>query len=291
MVKYFFYSTLLFLMVSVYALGSENTSFVTDNYDNYYSAVFNGDGYRGAAIDTSWQIPPNRKLELKINPRYKHFQVHTPEDKFYGHWGGIELGFNNLASSKFGTSLSDDHEYLHLNAQKSVTVGLNLFPCNINLKKRGNNFGLVTGLGLTIHNFRLDSQNILMRDENKRTTYEVTTREVKKNKLTATYLTIPLLLEYQFPASQQKRAYISAGVYGGLKLGSHTKVVYNDHLDNNKVKSRANLNMNTLKYGATLRVGYGMIQLFATADFAPMFQNNYGPEVYPWSVGIALITF
>lgn len=245
-------------------------------------------------LDTTWHIKMGRRsleVEHNIEENRSRIRMHlTPIDKFRGHWGGVELGFNNYSSTKLGTALSND-SYMHLNAQKSMVVGLNLIPYSIGLQKGANNFGVVTGMGLTIHNYRLDSQNILKRDNNGHTTHEIATRPVNKNKITATYLTIPLLLEIQFPASQKKRLYISGGFYGGFKLGSHTKVMYNDHLENNKVKSRADININTFKYGATLRAGYGIVQVFATTDLSPMFQSGYGPKLYPWSIGLSLITF
>ena len=246
------------------------------------------------SIDTLWQIQMGRSsVEMKKNRennRSRLRMVLVPVDKFRGHWGGVELGFNNYSSSKLGSTLSDD-SFMHLNAQKSMVVGLNLLPYSIDLHKGGNNFGLVTGMGLTIHNYRLDSQNILKRDNNGHTHYDVAVRPVSKNKITSTYLTIPLLFEIQFPASNKNRLYISGGFYGGFKLGSHTKVMYNDHLQNSKVKSREDLNINPFRYGATFRAGYGIIQIFATADLSPMFQSGYGPELYPWSIGLSLITF
>lgn len=258
------------------------------------TASSTGDIITETQPDTTWQIKMgSRSVEMEHNMQKNRSRVRmylTPVDKFKGHWGGIELGFNNYSSAMLRTSLSND-SYMHLNAQKSLVVGLNILPYSIGLQKGGNNFGMMTGMGLTVHNYRLDSQNILKRDNNGHTTYEVATRPVNKNKITATYLTIPLLLEIQFPTSHKNRLYISGGFYGGFKLGSHTKVMYNDDLENNKVKSRADLNIHPFRYGATIRAGYGIIQLFATADLSPMFQSGYGPELYPWSIGLSLITF
>lgn len=296
MIKKIIYIVLLILTTLSYSIGANKGEVNNSNIGSVSDTEYSNDNIVDhTSLDTLWQIKMGgRSLELErnIQQNRSRFRMHlTPIDKFRGHWGGVELGFNNYSSTKLGTALSNDYEYMHLNAQKSMVVGLNIIPYSIGLQKSGNIFGLITGMGLTIHNYRLDSQNILKRDNNGHTTYEVATRPVSKNKITATYLNIPLLLEIQFPASHKKRLYISGGFYGGFKLGSHTKVMYNDHLENSKVKSRGNLNINPFRYGATLRAGYGIVQIFATADLSPMFQCGYGPELYPWSIGLSLIIF
>ncbi|GAO29322.1 outer membrane beta-barrel protein [Geofilum rubicundum] len=218
--------------------------------------------------------------------------VHQPRKDFKGHWAGVDLGLNNFFSQPFDTSLPQDARFMDLNTGKSVAVGLNLFQQSIGLQKNNNTIGLVTGLGLTFNNYRLDSEYIVERDEEGHTSYSITDRDVKKNKLTTSFLTVPLLLEAQIPSGNgSNRLFISGGLYTGFKLRSHTKVVYYDDAGKEKEKSRADLNVNSFKYGATVRVGYRFVKLFATCDLSQMFQKDQGPELYPWSVGLTLINF
>ncbi|MGQ1947439.1 outer membrane beta-barrel protein [Geofilum sp. OHC36d9] len=219
--------------------------------------------------------------------------VHEPREDFKGHWGGFEMGLNNFFySAPFDNNLPPESVFMDLNGGKSIVVGINVLPYSIGLQKNGNNIGLVTGLGLTINNYRLDSPYLLSKDASGITVGTAADRPVKKNKITTTWLTVPLLLEAQFPASEmQHRAYISGGLYGGFKMGSHTKVVYDDNGGDKKDKSRKDINLNSFKYGATIRLGYRFVNLFATCDLSPMFQKNQGPEIYPWSVGLTLVGF
>jgi hypothetical protein len=219
--------------------------------------------------------------------------VHQPREDFKGHWGGFEMGLNNFFySAPFDNDLPTESAFMDLNTGKSVVVGINLLPYSMGLQRYGNNIGLVTGLGLTINNYRLDSSYLLYKDESGITVGTLADRPVKKNKITTTWITIPLLLEVQFPASEMKhRAYINGGLYGGFKMGSHTKVVYDDNEGDKKDKSRSDINLNSFKYGATVRLGYRFVNLFATCDLSPMFQKNQGPEIYPWSVGLTLVGF
>jgi hypothetical protein len=246
--------------------------------------------------DTITRIAVGRRkfeiLDDSKNGSTRIRMVTEPRKDFKGHWAGVDLGLNNYFSEPFNTSLPQASRFMDLNTGKSVTVGLNLFQQSIGLQKNNNNLGLVTGLGLTFNNYRQDSEYILGRDDQGNTSYTITDRDVKKNKLATTFLTVPLLLEVQIPTSHSSRPlFISGGLYSGFKLRSHTKVVYYDANGKEKEKSRADLNVNSFKYGATMRVGYRFVKLFATCDLSQLFQKDQGPELYPWSVGLTLINF
>ena len=236
----------------------------------------------------------NRQLEIIDNMEgtTKVRMVHAPRNKFKGHWEGFELGLNNFFSTPFDSKLPEDIRYMDLNASKSVSVGLNLLQHSMSLSKHyKNNFGLVTGIGLTFNNYRFDSQHVLTRMDNGDTYYVDSPRSVDKNKLVTTFLTVPLLLEFQIPDHKDRPFYVNAGVYGGFKTGSHIKMKYNDNLGAKKEKFRKDINLNPFKYGVTARVGYRCVNLFATCDLSQLFQAGQGPEIYPWSVGISLTDF
>ena len=99
----------------------------------------------------------------------------------------------------------------------------------------------------------------------------------------------PLLLEFQIPAGK-KRIHLSAGVIGGVKLASKTKVKYQD---GGKQKSviKDDYSLSPLRYGATVRVGYRMINLYANYYFSPLFSETTSPELTPFSIGLNLIPF
>ncbi len=217
--------------------------------------------------------------------------VHVPKDKFKGHWAGIDLGLNNYFSGPFESELPQQSRFMDLNSGKSISVGVNIIQSNIELQPNKNNIGLVTGIGLTFNNYRLDSPYILIRDAQGNTSYYQTERAIKKNKLTTTFLTVPVLIELQIPTSNDHKIFFSGGVYGGFKLGSHTKVVYSDNEGKEKEKSRSDLNVNSFKYGATVRCGYRFVKLYASYDLTRLFQAGMGPELYPWTVGITVVSF
>jgi hypothetical protein len=85
--------------------------------------------------------------------------------------------------------------------------------------------------------------------------------------------------------------YISAGITGAKRLESHTKIKYRKDGKREKLKSPGDYSMYDYKVSGTVRMGYRWINLFASYDFAPLFENRRGPELYPYSVGIKLLSF
>lgn len=212
--------------------------------------------------------------------------------KFKGHWKGFELGMNNYLTSDYSFSLPAEAQFMELNTGKSWGVNLNFIQYDIGFGT--DKVGLVTGMGLEFNNYRFDRDNSIIKD---RVTREIVSLEydagtyIEKTKLATTYLTVPLLLEFQIPVSGHKRIHISGGVIGGLKIGSHTKVVYKKDGSKQKDKINDDFNLSPLRYGVTARIGYRALKIFATCNLTPMFETGQGPELYPVSIGFILADF
>ncbi|MFO8002189.1 MAG: outer membrane beta-barrel protein [Marinilabilia sp.] len=245
--------------------------------------------------DTITQIIIGRRQYEIIDKSGHHNKIQVvrkPLSDFNGHWSGFDLGFTNFFAKPFDSQLPEENAWMDLNGGKSVAVGMNLFQQSIGLRKNQRNLGLVTGVGWTINNYRFDSPNILRRSDDGQTTYELAERKVDKNKLVTSFLTVPLLLEWQLPGGQKgKDFFLSGGFYGSFRLGSHTKVVFDDNGGKEKKKWREDLNTNAFKYGIMIRTGYKRIKLYAKSDLTSLFEAGRGPEVYPWTVGVTLLQF
>jgi len=205
---------------------------------------------------------------------------------FNGHWAGFELGFNGLAEKDYSLYENPDDDFMELDQPKSMEVNLNFVEYNIVLD---NCIGLVTGMGFSMNNYRFDNDLTLSKgDDGIIHPLSLEGQKVEKSKLTASYLTVPLLLEFQIPVNgRSNRLFISGGVIGGINLGSHTKVKYDD----SKEKDRGSFNINPFKCAATVRAGLKDLSLYASYGLTPLFKNNKGPELFPFSIGISLINF
>jgi hypothetical protein len=82
--------------------------------------------------------------------------------------------------------------------------------------------------------------------------------------------------------------HLSAGVVGGLRIGTHTKTVYNG---NNKNKEREAFYLNSFRGDALVTIGWGKLNLYASYSLVPLFKDGKGPELYPFNVGLQLLNF
>lgn len=233
-----------------------------------------------------------RKFDGKDNQKgfEEPFTKHKKKG-FDPHWAGVELGVNGLMMSDHSTNLKGDASMLNLNMSKSINFNLNFLEYGIPLAKQY--VGLVTGMGLEYNNYRFESDITLKKENGKvvaDSSYIKNGVNLFKSKLTTVYLTVPLLMEFQIPAGDSK-IFLSGGVIGGLKLGSHTKVVYDRDGDKQKDKNRNDFYLATLRYGLHASVGYKFIKLYTTYYPVALFQQDKGPEVYPFNVGLVLLDF
>jgi hypothetical protein len=95
------------------------------------------------------------------------------------------------------------------------------------------------------------------------------------------------MAELQFSnRSRHNSLYVSGGVVGGVRLQTHTKLVFDDGNGEEKKKKRGDMGLPTFRYGFMAKAGYGDFSLYATYYPEPMFKSGEGPEIYPFSVGV-----
>ena len=205
--------------------------------------------------------------------------------EFDGHWSGFYLGVNGYMTEDNNLTLPDEYKELDLTYEKSINVQLNIFEQNFNLIRE--RFGLVTGLGFEWNNYRFDNDVVLVdgddgidfKQKDPEKTYE-------KSKLVVSYLTLPLLFEFQTNSDNDISSFhIAAGAAGGLRIGSHSKNV----IDGDKNKQRSDFHMNPFKLDGMVRIGWGKLNLYAAYDVVPLFKDDKGPELYPFNVGVQIL--
>jgi len=203
-------------------------------------------------------------------------------DRFNGHWEGIEFGFNGFDKPDY--SAYNGVEFMALNQGKSAVFNLNFYELNIGLAK--NYVGLVSGMGFSFNSYRFDNPYTIQKGANRTEPVPLDPENLAKTKLAVSYVNVPLLLEFQIPVNHNEgRLFINAGVVGGAKIGSHTKVKYGD----DKEKVRGGFNLNSFNYSAAARIGFKDVSLFATYSLTPLFQTGKGPELTPFSIGISFL--
>jgi hypothetical protein len=204
--------------------------------------------------------------------------------KFRGHWAGFEWGINNFLDNDFSLARSDAESYMDLNSGRSWVANINFAQYSLGFGT--SHLGIVTGLGLELNNYFFDNKNTIEEIDDY-VSESPLGPDVYKSKLTTTFLRVPLILEVQFPNTiRAKRVFLSAGIVGGLKIGSHTKVVYKDN-GKSKDKNRDDFNINPFRYGITARAGFGNLSVFGDYYMTTMFVKDKGPELHPFNLGLS----
>lgn len=208
---------------------------------------------------------------------------------FNGHLAGIGIAMNGYLDSEGREELPPGYEFMELNQQKSVEV--TIYPWQESVRLFGSWFGLTTGLGVQYNNYRFNIETYADIQEPGRDWFPELNEEtsVSKSKLMMLHLNVPVMAELQIPERHRSNnLFISGGIVGGVRLQSHTKLVYNNDEGRQKKKKRDDMGLPTFRYGVMAKAGFGNFSVYGTYYPEPMFKEGKGPELYPYSVGIML---
>ena len=194
-------------------------------------------------------------------------------------WGGIDLGVNVLTNENFGMTFKEN-KYWENDPANSFNYNLNLFSRKHYIYK--NNVGIVTGLGFNFTQYAFKNNYLIKTNIDSVYAQIDTVYNYSKNKLKATYIQIPLLLEF---SSNDNNKYISAGIVGGLRIGSKTKREGELNGKNFTEKTKGTYDLNSFKLDATVRVGVGNVGVYATYALIPLFESGKTVQVHPFSIG------
>lgn len=214
------------------------------------------------------------------------FEIKRDDGLVKGHWAGFEMGVNMLVDDKFSNEAPQGYDFLDLNLNKSVAVNLNLIDYEAKLS--GRNVMLITGLGVSWNNYRFRS-DLYLDPESKEVSAINDSLSYSKNKLVVSYLNVPLLFEFNTSEFTNRSVHLSVGVIGGLRLGSHVKLVRSADGDKYKKKLYDNFNLNPFKFDASVRFGYRNFSIFGTYSLNNFFKDSKDPELHPVTVGIRLV--
>jgi len=217
---------------------------------------------------------------------HKKFHRNKPGHRMDGTWDGLEVGLANLSNADYKLELPDNAGFLDYRMNQSWGFNLNFAEKSLGII--GNYVGLVTGLGYEYQQYMLTNDINLVKTEGG-ITGEALDIDLTKNRFSMSYLTLPLMMEFQIPVSgENHRIKLSAGVVGGLRLGSRQVQKYEASGGKEKIKTKDDFYLRDFRYGFTARAGYGDFTLFATYYPQTLFVNGKGPEVFPVTFGVHL---
>ncbi len=121
------------------------------------------------------------------------------------------------------------------------------------------------------------------------------TNHFKKYKLATSYLEVPLELRYTAnPGNINKSLKAALGIKVGTLVNSHTKGKTLQDKNNNTISSytekiSSKKYINSTRFSATARVGYGIVSLFGTYQLNSVLKEGVGsPDMKLYQVGITI---
>ncbi len=193
----------------------------------------------------------------------------------YNHLSLMEFGFCQIVGTEYGAYAAEDRGFMDLNNGKSIHVAFNFVTFNTLLTK-SRTLGLSIGLGLSVENY-VFSNDLTIKYADGMMRPEPIDASYKKSKLVATYLHVPVLLDWNI----KKGLFLSAGLNFDLNIGGHTKIKFP------KEKYR-NCHLNPFNVGATVRLGFQRLYVYGNYSFMEMFKQDQGPKAHRMSVGLGL---
>ena len=245
--------------------------------------------------DTTKMKVGNKEIIIITHPN-EDFDLDSEDDsedespkrkrKSDAHWAGVDLGFTILMNDNFNTDFATT-PYWKNDPARSIVWNLNLLEHKFNF---GTPFvGLTTGLGFSFTSVAFRDGYIINSSTDSLFAAVDTVNTYSKNKLKASYLTIPLLLEFNISTNSDKNFYLAAGVVGGVRMTS--KIKRNGEFADGKEfeeREKGTYSLSPFKLDAALRMGYGSFGVFANYSLLPLFESGKTVEVYPLTFGLSL---
>ncbi len=198
---------------------------------------------------------------------------------------GMALGLNNWLDRTTGTFPNgvtydlnpSQSRFVSLNSRFEFQVGKSPSPAFIS-----------TGLSLTYNNYMFDKK-VRVFDENNVTGFYIdTVNNVRKSKLRATYISIPLMVNFEWDWRNgpfNRGFHFGFGADVAYRVGSKAIAKFSG---GGKEKLAGNYNLNPVQYGLIAQFGYGPITLFGKYNLSPLFLDGKGPDVNTFNIGFLL---
>jgi hypothetical protein len=207
-------------------------------------------------------------------------------------WWIVDLGFANYKDetnyaaaqqSGFVTSGINGKDNLKLRTGKSVNVNIWFFMQKLNITKHVVN--LKYGLGLELNNYHFDDERVRFTKNPTTVGFDTALIHADKNKLAADYITIPLMLNFNFTPGRNRGMGFSAGISAGYLYSARQKV----KIDGDKDKLHDDFNLEKWKISYIAEVSLGPVKLYGSMSIKNMWEK--GLDQVPYNVGLRFSHF
>lgn len=219
---------------------------------NHYDRKFKRHQYKPTNISTSWFLFDIGVSQFRDETNYA----------------------NSISSGYLPTGANED--WFNLRNGKSINFNLWILMQRVNLIKHVVN--LKYGVGIELNNYRY-SENIKFQDI-KTPLVVMSQTEFKKNKLAADYVTVPMMLNFNFTPDKKNGFGFSAGVSAGYLYSGRQKIV--SEADGKK-KFREDFDLREWKLSYIGELNLGPVKFYGSYAMESMFKNAL--DQTPYNVG------
>jgi hypothetical protein len=205
------------------------------------------------------------------------------DDDKVSHWAGVRIGVNGFLVDN-ALSVPSSYDFLELDYAKSISWDINFFEHDFRLVK--NNVELVTGMGIHFASYSFKSKYATISNTEVLSTIVDSTRILEKNRLKATYLTVPLMLGFSTNQDEDKAVRLALGGQVSWRINSKLKQRYTENGETHKPKIKSDYDLNPFLFHAVASAGYGPINVYANYALNPLFESGKTLDVTPFDVGI-----
>lgn len=200
-------------------------------------------------------------------------------------WFIFDLGFTNFNDQTNYTSAETqafafgaDEDWFKLKAIKSSNVNIWFFMQRLNVIK--NVVNLKYGLGLDMNNYRFKEPVKFETEPNVHVLMDESTH-YKKNKLAADYITVPMMLNFNFTPKREQGFGLSVGASAGYLYASRQKTITDA---DGKRKKRDDFNLRPWKVSYIAELALGPVKLYGAYASQSIFEK--GLDMTPYTAGI-----
>jgi hypothetical protein len=219
-------------------------------------------------------------------PPHMHRNNHIKPSNLSTNWLIVDLGFTNYndktnyaGATAQAFAPGSQPYWFSLKNNKSVDVNIWFFIQRLNMYKHVVN--LKYGLGIELNNYRYETNIKYLTDPTK---VIMDTVSYGKNKLAADYVTVPLMLNFNFTPNLRDGFGISVGISAGYLYSSRQKLISSEF---GKHKTFNSFDLNPWKLSWIAEAQLGPIKLYGSLATKSMF-NSQGPDQTPYTFGIRL---
>lgn len=224
-----------------------------------------------------------------VKSRNRNFSVRLRSRRNYDkpanistNWWILDLGFSNYNDKTDYTGAEaqafapgSNEDWFKLRTWKSRSVNIWILMQRINMIKHVVN--LKYGIGLELNNYFFEDKTIKFTKNP--TIVDQSYSGLTKNKLAADYLTMPVMLNFNFTPNKRRAYGLSAGISAGYLYSARQKV----KLDGDVDKTKGNFDLRKWKLSYVGELSLGVVKLYGSYAFKSMFEK--GLDQTPYNFG------